>query len=225
MKYLGIITAWMTLAFFSLPASAQSARRARVSEAPESLRQMLATQPNYTAIQRMIFSEGFGGHGSKSKVAKLGHRQAEVTEETIFIHEPGKPTIKVFPQRKEYAEMALDKGGDFAITPEELARRNDVLFSSLGTEKVGEHSCTKIEATYKDKKLKGVKFLFWAAPGLNNLVVKSEISLGPRVKFLTLLENISLDVDAELFRVPADYKKVVEPDDLKELQERIQKPR
>jgi hypothetical protein len=49
--------------------------------------------------------------------------------------------------------------------------------------------------------------------------------LGRRVKFLTLLEDVSLGVDEELFRIPAGYKRVVEPDYMKELQERIRKPR
>jgi len=189
----------------------------------ESLRQMLAYQPNYTATQQFVFSEGFGGFGAKSKVAKMKHRQAEVTEDTIFINERGKPTIKVFPKRKEYTEVPLEKNDGSSISPEDLAKRNDVVFRSLGTEKVGGFSCVKIEVSYKDEKLKEMKFLFWAAPDLKNLVIKSEMSLADKVKFLTLLEDVSLSVDEKLFRIPAGYKKVGEFDNL--IERNTRKPR
>lgn len=207
-------------------ANAQVVRQQYTSEDPESLRQMLANQPNYTAQQQFLFAEGFGGFGAKSKVAKMGNQQVEVTEDTIFIAEPGKPTIKVFPKRKEYAEMPVEKKDDFPIAPEELAKRNDVMFKALGTEKVGQYTCLKIEAAYKDEKLKEtMKFLFWVAPELKNLVVKSEMSFGQQGKFLTLLEDVSLSVNEELFRIPKGYKKVVEPGYMKRLENRTLKPR
>jgi hypothetical protein len=208
-----------------VPANAQVARQQTASEDPESLRQMLANQPDYTAMQQFLFSEGFGGFGAKSKVAKMGDRQVEVTDDTVFINEPGKPTIKVFPKRKEYSELPLEKNDDFSVSPEEIARRSDVVFKSLGIETVGRYMCFKIEASYKDEKLKEMKFVFWAAPQLKNLVIKSEVSLGERVKFLTLLEDVSLGVNEKLFRIPLGYKKVIEPDYMKRLEENIRKPR
>ena len=204
---------------------AQTVNRTTVSEETESLKRMLANQPDHTARQKFFFSEGFGGFGADSKVAKLGNRRVEVTEDTIFINEPSKPTIKVYPQRKEYSEMPALKNSKFADSPEELVKRDDVLFKTLGTERVGKYSCIKIEVKYKDEKLKDVQFLYWSSPELKNLIIKSEITLGQSVKFLTLLEDVSFSVDEELFRIPADYKKVVEPDYMKELQEKLQKPR
>jgi hypothetical protein len=206
-------------------ANAQIAHQRTASEDPESLRQILANQPDYTAMQRFLFSEGFGGFGANSKVAKMGNRQVEVTDNTVFINEPGKPTIKVFPKRKEYSELPLEKNDDFSVSPEEIAKRSDVVFKSLGTETVGRYMCLKIEASYKDEKLKEMKFVFWAAPQLKNLVIKSAMSLGERVKFLTLLENVSLGVNEKLFRIPPGYKKVIEPDYTKRLEENIRKPR
>jgi len=81
----------------------------------------------------------------------------------------------------------------------------------LGREKVGQYTCIKIEASYNDQKLKEMRFVFWMAPELKNLVIKSATSLGERVKLLTLLEDISLSVDEKLFRIPRGYKKVIEP--------------
>jgi len=222
-KYL--VQAFMVSLLICVLANAQVVCQQTAAEGPESLRQMLAKQPNYTAMQQFLFSEGFGGFGTKGKVAKMGNRQVEVTDETIFINEPGKPTIKVFPKRKEYAEMPVEKQDDFAISSEELAKRNDVVFSSLGREKVGKYTCIKIEASYKDKKLKGMKFVFWVAPELKNLVIRSETSLGERVKFLSLLEDISLSVNEKLFSIPRCYKKVSEPDYMKRLDGSLPKPR
>ena len=101
-----IIIAAFLLPFLFVLANAQTVS---VADDPESLRQMLAKQPDYTATQQFLFSEGFGGFGAKSKVAKTGNREAEIREDAIFISEPGKPTIKVFPKRKEYAEMRVEK--------------------------------------------------------------------------------------------------------------------
>jgi len=220
-----LVQAFIVSFLICIPANAQIARQQTASEDPESLRQMLANQPDYTAMQQFLFSEGFGGFGAKSKVAKMGNRQVEVTDDTIFINEPGKPTIKVFLKRKEFSELPLEKNDDFSVSPEEIARRSDVVFKSLGTEAVGRFMCLKIEASYKDEKLKEMKFVFWAAPQLKNLVVKSEMSLGERVKFLTLLEDVSLGVNEKLFRIPPGYKKVIEPDYMKRLEENVRKPR
>src|SRR5688572_20043255 len=201
-----------------------NAQTAGPSQDPDSLRKMLSNQPDYTATQRFAFSEGFRGFGASRKVARLGLRQAEITEDTIFINERGRPLVKIFPKRKEYSELELPKTGEFAVSPEELAKRIDTTFRSLGIEKIAEYTCIKIEVAYKDEKLKEMKFLFWAAPALKNLVIRSETSLGPRVKFLTLLENVSLDVNEKLFRIPVGFKKVAEPDYFKELEEGIRKP-
>ena len=195
------------------------------SDDPESLRQMLKTQPDYTAEQRFAFSEGFGGFGANSKIVKMGNRQAEVTEDTIYINQPGKPLIKVFPKRKEWSELKMGDSVDFAFTPEALANRDDTIFKSLGQDTVEQYSCIKFEVSFKDEKLKEMKFVFWAAPSLRNLVVKTETSLGQRIKFFTLLENVSLQVDEKLFRIPAGYKKIVEPDYMNRGEENIKKPR
>ncbi|HUS12559.1 MAG TPA: DUF4412 domain-containing protein [Pyrinomonadaceae bacterium] len=216
-----LISCFVILVFLCGCATAQTTAS---SEDADSLRMMLSNQPDYTATQRFVFSEGFGGFGANSKVAKMGKRHAEITEDTIFINEPGKPLIKIFPKRKQYSELQLPKTDEVAVSPEELARQVNTTFRSLGTERIAEYTCIKIEVVYKDEKLNEIKYLFWAAPALKNLVIQSETSLGPRVKFLMLLENVSLGVNEELFRIPAGYKKVAEPDYFKQLEEDIRKP-
>jgi len=206
-------------------ANAQVARLQTAVADPESLRQLLANQPDYTAMQQFQFSEGFGAFGARSKVAKMGNKQVEVTDNAVFINEPGKPTIKVFPKRKQYSEFPAEKNDDFSVSPDEIARRSDMVFKSLGRETVGKYMCLKIEAAYQDERLKEMKFVFWAAPQLKNLVIKSEMYIGEQVKFLTLLEDVSLGVNQKLFRIPPGYRKVIEPDYLKRLDENNRKPR
>lgn len=194
--------------------SGQVINQQSISE--ESLRQMLANQPDYTAIEQTTFSEGFGGFSGESKVIKMGNSSVEMKADTIFINVPRKPLIKVFPKDKTYAVMAVEKDNDI-FSPKKLAGSNDVIFKSLGTEKVGNYTCIKIEVSYKEKKnktakyerLRNTKILFWSAQELKNLVIRSEITLGKEAKFITLLKDVTLSVDEEYFRIPKGYKKIV----------------
>ena len=223
MNIQNIVQAFTVSLLIFILANAQAANQQSNSEDSESLRQILANQPNYTAMQQFFYTEGLVGFGVKSKVAKMGNRQVDVIEDTIYISEPGKPTIKVFPKRKEYAEIPVGKKDDLPISPEELAGRSDVVFKSLGIEKLGEYRAIKIEASYNDEKLKQIKYLFWAAPELKNLVIRSATLVDEQSKYFSRLEEISLSVDEELFRIPPGCKKVTEP--IERLEKNIRKPR
>jgi hypothetical protein len=195
--------------------SGQVSKQQSISE-ESTLRQMLASQPDYTALEQTAFWEGFGGFSGESKVIKLGNSSVEIKADTIFINIPGKPLIKVFPKDKTYAIMKVEKNYN-TFSPKKLANSKDVIFKSLGTEKVGTYTCTKIEVLYKNEKnktpkserLKKSKFLFWSALELENLVIRSEITLGDEVRFITTLKDITLTVDKEYFRIPKGYKKIV----------------
>ena len=203
-----IVQAFTVSLLVCILANAQAVNQQSISEDPESLRQILANQPDYTAMQQVFLTEGLVGFGLKSKVARMGSRQVEVTEDTTYISEPGKPTIKIFAKRKEYAEIPLQEKDDFTVSTEELASRSDVVFKSLGIEKRGEYTCINFEVSYKDEKLKDIKFVFWAAQELKNLVIRSATFEREQSKFFTGLEDISLSVNEELFRIPRGYKKV-----------------
>jgi hypothetical protein len=56
-----LVQAFIVSFLICIPANAQVARQQNASEDPESLRQVLAHQPDYTAIQQFLFSEGFRG--------------------------------------------------------------------------------------------------------------------------------------------------------------------
>lgn len=211
MKIGNLIAAFFISLSLCVLVEAQVASPPITSGDSEGLRQILANQPNYTAIQQFLFSEGFGGFGANSKVAKLGTRHREESDDTIFINEVGKPTIKIHPKRKVYSEQPIEDENVFQFSPDELAKRDDVIFKLPGKEKIGGYDCLKIEVTYKDEKLKGMVFVFYVAPVLRNLVIRAETSLGEQVKFITQLSDVSFNVSEKLFLIPAGYKKIVEP--------------
>lgn len=170
-------------------------------------------QPDHTATEQFSFIEPKGGFGATTKVAKLGARLRKENDDTVFIKEVGKTTIKIYPKRREFSEVHPDdefeEDGEFAFTREGLAKRQDVKFALLGSDKIGKYECQKVEATYKDTRLKDLKFVFCFVPRLRNLIVYEQALVGP-VTMTTVLSNVSLSVSEDVFRVPANYKKVQE---------------
>jgi hypothetical protein len=214
------------------PAAAQSRRRptarAAAAHADEAaLRRALAEQPDYTAVLHFFFDEGFGGFGATSRVARLGRRTRDEDESYVFLHEPGRPTVRLDPARREYAEMPEDeegKGGP--VTPEAMAASGDVTFRALGETKVGAYACRRIEVRYRDARLKGMRHVFCVAPSLKNLIVFQRTFLPP-VTMTRVLSDVSLGAPAELFRVPEGYAKVTakSPEaEMKEMLDRIKPP-
>jgi hypothetical protein len=176
---------------------------------------LILVQPDFTAIQHFMFTEPHGGFGMRIKMAKKGNLYREESEEGIRVIHPDKPVILLDPKRKEYYELLpsdfptveLTKP-EFDISPEGLAKRTDVLIKMQGQEKIGEYSCNKIEVTFKDKKLESMKFIFYSAPELKNLIVAREMIGGP-IKFAIILSDVSLNVAEEMFQIPVGYKKIV----------------
>lgn len=228
------LTRRSTISILVLLASSQLAvsGQSKIASADDTrIREMLATQPDYTAVQQFGFIEPKGGFGATSKVARLGRRFREENENTIFISEPGKPTIKIYPKRREFAEVYLDnedaKNTDFAVTPEEQAKRKDVTFKIIGNKRFGKSYCREIEATYKDQGKKFFRLVFCVAPEFKNLVVITQSFTGP-VTMTTALTNVSLGASEELFRVPVDFKKIQEkaPDEqFRDLIDRVKRAR
>lgn len=178
---------------------------------PSTLRQMLVTQPDYSATQKFLFSEGFGGFGGKSKIAKLGSRIREEMEDQIIIHERGKPSMRIIPKRRAYSEFTEIEPSQFAVEPAELAKREDVVFRFAGTEHLYGNKVFKVEATYTDHRLESIQVTLYIAPELKNLVIKEEVKLGDKVQMITVLEDVSLNVSEKMFEVPAGYKKIGDP--------------
>jgi hypothetical protein len=181
-----------------------------------ALRRMLAAQPDYAATSTTVMYAGDHAFGGKSKIARLGKRRYEDNGSAVFLSEPGRPTVKVYRERKQYAELPPGEGHEAEFEPEALAARGDVTFRLLGTEKVGGHEALKIEATVPVGPHRELRAVFYAAPGLKNLVVKQEYFAGEHPLVMSFLEGVSLEVPGELFAVPAGYTKVIEeapPDD------------
>jgi hypothetical protein len=208
-KYLKVAATFSAIIFLCNAADAQGVNQSAVADDSASLRKILISQPNYTAVQTSMILNPDEGFGGKSKVAKLGSRSREETDDAIFVREPGKPTIKIYPKRKEYSEVSDDKPPDFPLSAEDLVKRDDVTFKLAGAEKLGEYNCLKIQASYKMEKVE-MKYSFYVSPELKNLIVREEISLG-LISSITFLENVSFNVSEELFNLPAGYKKITEP--------------
>jgi hypothetical protein len=193
-----------------------------------ALRRALATQPDHSATVTTVMYASDHAFGGKSKVARLGKRRFEDNGSAVFISEAGKPTIKVYHDRKQYAEVAPDEGPASEFEPEALAAREDVTFKLLGKEKVGEYETLEIEATVPLGKQKELRAVFYAAPGLKNLVVKEEYFAGAQPLVMSFLEGVTLEVSEKLFVVPRGYAKVVEKtspaDPATELLEELRKP-
>jgi hypothetical protein len=191
---------------------AAPAQTVKLSEDAESLRQILAHQPNYVATQRKNYYWSSEVGERPHRIAKLGNLLAEITEDTIIIQQRDKPTIKIFPKRKEYAEVLFQDNNDFSDWPELYAAREGLVFKSLGREKVGNYECIKIEASYPNESLKDTKYVFWAAPELKGLVIKTERFYTESASYQMLLQDVSLNVDEAIFKIPAGFKKVIEPE-------------
>jgi hypothetical protein len=180
-----------------------------------SLRQMLANQPDYSAIEKTVFLEKLGGFSGESNVIKSGNRSVEMKADTIFISVPGKPLVRIFPKDKTYALSQPEKD-DNIFSPQKLAADKNAVFSYLGKEKIENYDSIKIEVSLKgtdrdktkNKRLESSKLVFWLVPELKNLIIRSETTLGNDAKFINSLREISLSVNEESFHIPKGFKKI-----------------
>ena len=220
------------IALTVLAAAALLSRAAGAASRPQSdpaeLRRALAAQPDHTATVTTVMYSSDHAFGGKSKIARSGRRRFEDNGSVVFIREAGRPTVKVYHKRKQYAEVAPDDGSGLKYEPEALAAREDVSFKLLGREKVGEYETLKIEAAIPKGELKALRAVFYVAPGLKNLVVKQEYFAGEYPLVMSFLEGVTLEVSEELFVVPRGYAKVVgkspPADSATEMLEELRKP-
>lgn len=206
---------------------AATAAASRPQDDSAALRRMLAAQPDHRAAKTTIMFAGDHAFGGKSRIAKLGERHVEDNGSTLFLREAGKPTVKIYHDRRQYAELPPEETHDFAFGPEGLAARDGVTFRLSGKEKVGRYDTLKIEASYPVGNQKELRVVFYAAPALKNLVVREEYYAGQYPITVSFLEDVSLDVPEELFAVPRGYARVVEKaqgDPAGELLERLRTP-
>lgn len=126
-----------------------------------------------------------------------------------IIRRAGHSTVWLFPDAKKYLVVKdLSANSESDNLMGEVVKgllHEHVRFDNVGKEIVAGHECLKIRAVM-DRGLK-VAFIY-VDPNLNNLVVRVEDS-GIFFNGIISLSKISLDVPADLFEVPADFKEIV----------------
>jgi outer membrane lipoprotein-sorting protein len=132
----------------------------------------------------------------------------------------------LLPSRKMYAELKLDRKDGAAdptksitsdFSPERLLNesRTGSRFEKLGTEEVNGRTTTKyrVTTTGKTGEAKGVttETIIWVDESLGMPVKSETTAAGGQSggsKFTMELRDIKLDVEAALFELPQDFKKV-----------------
>lgn len=126
-----------------------------------------------------------------------------------IIRRSGHSMVWLFPDARRYLvieELSTNSEADNLMGG--LVKgllQEHVRFDNVGKEIVAGHECLKIRAvTDRGRK---VAFIY-VDPSLNNLVVRVEDS-GIFFNGIISLSKISLDVPADLFEVPADFKEII----------------
>lgn len=172
------------------------------------IKNLIANQPDHIATENFFFSEGFGGFSISRKVASRGNRYLIDTGVVTVISEPNKTDIRI--NRDETFEREVGVRTVFVTPskglgdPKDLLNFEDVHFNALGTIDIDGHKCIKIEVTSKSF---DEKVFLYAAEDLRNLIIAAQV-LGQRQGSVQRLVNISFDVPATLFEIPANYKEL-----------------
>lgn len=195
----------------------------RASQA--ELKRLLTTQPDFQGeaefvegkdeYRGVIARKGgnfmMGIHFSRAILLRDPSRSGQTPINAIFV--PGKPIVVVIPEVRAYAEAPAGTEGlpkedplsqVFTIVNEEQCEVEE-----YGPSTVGEYPVVKYRLQARDgSRNPGYICL---APSLRNLIV--EVDLGPdwtifKGKLKYTIKNAALEVDDDLFRVPATYNRV-----------------
>ena len=179
-----------------------------------SVRDILVNQPDSIATES--FTSAFMGHGfsvsyKTAKRLDCYRRQSDTQITYSCLHQPD---MIFYPRTREYRQEARPKGTGpdalFISDVQTFARtRPDVEYTLVGTEKVGEQECLKIEArvTYKEASpgYQEFTFVFYAAKHLRNLVIGVTVT-GKETYASSHLSDIRLDFPDKLFKRPEGYR-------------------
>jgi hypothetical protein len=198
----------------SLLAMLERVWKLRPPDHTPSVRDILINQPDYIATE--TFTSAFMGHGFvvTYKTAKRMDCYRRQSETQITYSCLNQPNTIFYPGTREYSEEARPKGAAadslFLSDVQTFAReRSDAKYSLVGTEKIGEQECLKIEAkvTYKGASRGWQEFVyvFYAARNLNNLVIGVDLT-GKETYASSRLSNIRLDFPDRLFKRPEGYR-------------------
>lgn len=155
-------------------------------------------------------------------VARDGEKRRVETEmipgvKIIYLQLP-KGRFVLYPAKKIYAEIKMDgssnplnstQGVPSDFTPDKLISNatQGAKYEKLGTEQLGGRMTTKYRVTSGGGDGSTSETIIWADESLG-MPIKSETTSADGAKFTWEMRDIKLEVDAALFELPKDYRKV-----------------
>ncbi len=117
-------------------------------------------------------------------------------------------TYLLYPSKKVYVEKDLRPEADYGVWMSPESPNLKVQRVKIGAERVEGHVAGIYKITSTDLRTNETRTsTYWEAQDLGGAPLKIELQL-PAGKMTYLLKDISPKVTADLFEVPADYKKV-----------------
>lgn len=189
----------------------------------------------YRAVRTIIFTDAAGKSViTKTTIARYQALRREETETESTRHlvflDSDQGRVVVLPEAKIYAEIngSVTNGDwtdsrDFDSSPERLLHSEALLssYEKLGSESISGRNATKYRVTVNTSpggNVSSTETVIWIDEGVG-MPIKSESKANDGSRTLMELSDLELDVDMNLFRIPAGYEKVTAA----ELQRRLMK--
>jgi hypothetical protein len=172
----------------------------------------------YKAVRTITFTSAAGeSRATKTEIArdKSLRRQEEVGESVILLEsELGR--FLVLSKEKIYAdvsgESADSESTELDNSPERLLHTGTLTstYEKLGSEMVAGHDTTKYKVsvnTSSGGNVSHIETMIWFDERIG-MPVKSETKASDGSKTVMELSNLELNVDQDIFQIPADFQKV-----------------
>ena len=181
-------------------------------------------EPDRYRASRSITVVGANGQTvtTKNLIARDGElrrNESQVASKKIAYVETAEGRFVLLPDEKIYAEVAGDTslpanedGDALERSPEGLlhTETGNTSYQTLGKEAIGERNTDKYRVVVNAPSVGNVSVsetLIWIDEALG-MPIKSETKSSDGTRVSMELSDISVDVDASLFRIPSDYKKL-----------------
>lgn len=163
-----------------------------------NFRDLVAKQPDFTAVENYSSAREISGFSSSSKVARKGTKFRVDTGMVVVFTELNKPTIRLAANKRYEEGVGVYKPFVSATTPlnpTNLLGFEDIDFVALGAIELDGARLLKIQA--KSKAFNQEVFLY-ADRNQKNLIRIVQI-LGPTRRSIQRYDQVSFNVPAELF--------------------------
>lgn len=183
---------------------------------PSSLPPFQTKEPERYQATRVVTSSADAGGASQTFIARDGERRREEYEtgegRGVAYLELPEARYVLLPAKKLYAELKTETGRGAPVppdfSPERLLNesRPETVYERLGEENLDGRQTVKYRVTVRDAGRAPVETLIWIDERLGMPVRSETTSPGARVTME--LRDVKETVDAGLFELPPDYKRV-----------------